>query len=191
MYNTIKMIYYSYLFLFLLSYVNAYNIHFFRGSFVDTSIYSNFVQQLQNHLPDSTIDYQNYVTCKKFEKDTILIGHSFGGVFALLYAMNNPENVKACILINSHFNHNVQMPYASISLYDIKQPVLCIFTDMDERLPCGKVFEDWEVAVNNKLNNKTFNLHKGTHFSIFTQQRSTEVISYRVVKFIKGVLNQE
>ena len=91
---------------FVLNIVKAYHIYFCRGSFIDKSMYSNFLRQLQVKLPDSKVEYQDYIAWKDFPEDSILIGHSFGGFVSLLHTMNNPENVKACILLNSHFNQN-------------------------------------------------------------------------------------
>lgn len=181
------MIYYIYLFLFFVCQVNAYYIYFCRGSFIDKSTYSQFLKQLQKRLPGSTIEYQDYIDWKEFPKDTILIGHSFGGFVSLLHAMNNPENVKACVLVNSHFNHNFQMPYLCMSMHKIKQPVLCIFTDYDEQLPCKKVFQDWDVALKERMVNKQFEMYEGTHFSIFTDMKSTQLIGDRIMKFIEAL----
>ena len=173
----------------ILNIVNAYNIYFCRGSFIDKSTYSNFLRELQATLPESNVEYQDYITCTEFPEDSILIGHSFGGFVSLLHTMNNPENVKACILLNSHFNHNFQMPYLCVSMHKVKQPVLCIFTNFDEQLPCEKVFQDWQVATNEKMDNKHFELYDGTHFSIFTQQEKVTLISDRIAKFVEQLDN--
>lgn len=175
------------LLLFVLNLVKSYHIYFSRGSFIDKSMYSNFLRELQAKLPDSNVEYQDYITWKGFSKNTILIGHSFGGFVSLLHTMNHPENVKACVLLNSHFNHNTQMPYLRVSMHTIKQPVLCIFTDMDEQLPYEKVFQDWEVAVTNKMENKIFDFYTGTHFSMFTHKEQIDRVSDRIVKFIKQI----
>ena len=174
-----------YLLLSLLYCANAYNIYFCRGSFIDKSMYSPFLKQLQRLLPDSVVEYQDYITWKEFPKNSILIGHSFGGFVSLLHSMNNPENIKACILINSHFNHDFQMPYLCVSMHKIKQPVLCIFTDFDEQLPCEKVFQDWNIALKEKMDNKVFEIYEGTHFSIFTKTESMNLVNDRIVKFIQ------
>ena len=174
---------------FVLNIVKAYHIYFCRGSFIDKSMYSNFLRQLQVKLPDSNVEYQDYIAWKDFPEDSILIGHSFGGFVSLLHTMNNPENVKACILLNSHFNHNYQMPYLCVSMQKVKQPVLCIFTNFDEQLPCEKVFQDWQIATNEKMTNKHFELYDGTHFSIFTQQEQVKLISDRITKFIQQLDN--
>ena len=175
------------LLLFVLNFAKAYHIYFYRGSFIDKIMYSNFLRELQAKLPNSNVEYQDYVTWKEFPKDTILIGHSFGGFVSLLHTMNHPENVKACVLLNSHFNHNTQMPYLCVSMHKIQQPVLCIFTDMDEQLPCEKVFQDWEIAVTNKMDNKIFDFYVGTHFSMFTHREQIDRVSDRIVKFIKQI----
>lgn len=172
---------------FALNIVNAYHIYFCRGSFIDKSTYSNFLRQLQAKLPESTVEYQDYIAWKDFPEATILIGHSFGGFVSLLHTMNNPENVKACILLNSHFNHNFQMPYLCVSMQKVKQPVLCIFTNFDEQLPCGKVFQDLNVAINEKMENKQFELYEGTHFSIFKNVNQTIAVCDSIEKFIQQI----
>lgn len=173
--------------LFGLNLTNAYHIYFCRGYFIDKTMYSNFLRELQVRLPDSNVEYQDSIVWKEFPEDTILIGHSFGGFVSLLHTMNHPEHVKACVLLNSYFNNNMQMPYLCMSMHTIKQPVLCIFTDMDEQLPCEKVFQNWEIAVTNKMNNKFFDFYSGTRYSMFTHQEQINLISDRIVKFVKQI----
>lgn len=172
---------------FVLNATNAYNIYFYRGSFIDRSIYTDFLTHLQDRLPDSNVEHQDYITRNEFPKDSILIGHSFGGFVSLLYTMKNPEKVKACVLVNSHFNHNFQMPYLRVSMHKIKQPVLCIFTNYDEQLPCEKVFQDWDVALKKQMKNKQFELYEGTHFSLFTHRTHVNLLGDSIVKFIQKV----
>ena len=76
--------------LFVLNAAKAYTIYFCRGSFIDKSMYSDFLTHLQARLPESNVEYQDYITLNEFPKDTILIGHSFGGFVSLLHTMNQP-----------------------------------------------------------------------------------------------------
>ena len=168
----------------LFYFTNAYNIFFYRGSFVDKSMYAYFIKNLQRRLPESTIQFQDYIRTSDFPKNSILIGHSFGGFVSLLHTMDHPENVKACILLNSHFNHVNQMPYLRVPIDKVKQPTLCIFTNLDEQLPCKKVFQDWDIAIEKHIENKEFELYDGSHFSIFTKPDSSKMASDNIANFI-------
>ena len=166
--------------------VTAYNIYFYRGSFINKSVYNDFLKKLQTKLPDSTIQYQDYIRLQDFPENSILIGHSFGGFISLLHAISYPEHVKTCILINSHFNHINQMPYLRIPMNKVNQPTLCIFTDFDEKLPYEKVVQDWDIAIKEQMENKKFELYSGSHFSIFTKPASTKMVIDRIVRFINN-----
>ena len=70
-------------------------------------------------------------------------------------------------------------------MHKIRQPVLCIFTNYDDQLPCEKVLQDWDVAINEKMENKQFEVYDGTHFSLFTHREQVKLVSDRIVKFIQ------
>ena len=69
------------LLLFLLNFAKAYHIYFCRGSFIDKSMYSNFLRELQAQLPDSNVEYQDYIAWKEFPKIRFLLDILLAGLF--------------------------------------------------------------------------------------------------------------
>lgn len=166
---------------------NSYNIYFFKGSFINKSLYKKFLYKLKEELPDSIIKESPYALCDKIENNAIVIGHSFGGFISLLYAINYPERIKGCILLNSHFNENYKMPYLSIKLTDIIQPVLCIYGKKDKRLPYTAVVEDMFIAKQDVNNTKIFILDDGDHFSLFTTAKNRINAVHKIKSFINRI----
>lgn len=164
--------------------ISSYNIYFFKGSFINNHIYKNFLVKLKEELPDSIIKETPYIICNKIEDNVIVIGHSFGGFVSLLYAMKYSEQIKGCILLNSHFNENYKMPYLSVKLKDITQPVLCICGKNDRRLPYTAVEDDMNIAKQEKKARKQFIFHNGDHFSTFVNAKNRLNAVYRIKKFL-------
>lgn len=166
---------------------NSYNIYFFKGSFINKSLYTKFLYKLEQELPNSIIRESPYTLCDKIEDNAIVIGHSFGGFISLLYAINYPERIKGCVLLNSHFNENYKMPYLSIKLTDIIQPVLCICGKKDKRLPYTAVLDDMIIAKQEINNTKKFIFDNGDHFSLFTSMKNRKNAVCRIKTFINHI----
>ena len=172
--------------LFSNSKINKVNIEFFHGSNIKSSFYLPFLNELQNSykLKFST---PNYITWPFFPENTILIGHSFGGTICLLYYMieklMGTSNIKACILINSHFNQREVMPYPKIDILSIRVPVLTILTDNDEKLPLSKAMDDAIYVKENNISNKIFFIVTGNHTSCFTDLNNNDTIDH-IKKFL-------
>lgn len=170
---------------------SAFNIVFLPGSHIKKSTYVPFLNKIKNNLIkkniSTTISFKNYNPFETYKNDTILITHSFGGYFGLLNCINNPDNIKGCILINSHFNQNYKMPYFSIKLKDIQQPVLTILNDKDEILPLSKAINDFKVKYYEGLDNKYFLINNGTHLSSFNNDsKIVEQISQFIIDINKN-----
>lgn len=166
---------------------NSYNVYFFKGSFIQKSLYKKFLYKLKEELPDSIIRETPYTICDKIENNTIVIGHSFGGFVSLLYAINYPEKIKGCVLLNSHFNENYKMPYLSIKLTDVIQPVLSICGRKDKRLPYSAVQDDMNIAKRENNGTKQFIFDNGDHFSTFTLEKNTLNAVYKIKSFINHI----
>ena len=114
------------------------NIGFFPGSRISVSTYTQFLQELQ--YPDCKLNPANKINISTrpsvlMPENTVLIGHSFGGSICLWLALFdkaiNRNNVKACILINSHFNQRRVMPYPPININGLDIPVLVMLNEHD------------------------------------------------------------
>ena len=173
--------------LFSNSKMNKVNIEFFHGSNIESSFYSTFLKDLQksNQLKIST---PNYITWPFFPKNTVLIGHSFGGPICLWYYMfeklMGTSNIKACILINSHFNQRNVMPYPKIDILSVHVPVLTILTDNDEKLPISKAIDDALYTKENNRSNKFFIVLKGNHTSCFTELNGMKPTIHHINNFL-------
>ena len=155
------------------------NLEFFHGSNIGSSFYEPFIEQLQNtvnkpkNLLRMNVSTPNYITWPFFPKNTVLIGHSFGGSICLWYCMLEKllgvSNIKACVLINCHFNQRNVMPYPKINMLSIKVPVLTILTNQDEKLPIFKAIDDAIFVKENNITNKMFVVIEGNHTSCFIE----------------------
>jgi len=164
---------------FLITNAHPYNILFVKGSQIQNDFYSPFLQKLQTELETQnfpqkpTVKIGEYFPTSPPEPSSIIVGHSFGGYFGLLQAIQYPEQIKACILINSHFNQRMKMPYLPIALDKVTQPTLVLLNQQDEKLPISKAMDDYHVYRHPSLPQsmtdprKEFRVRQGTHFSSF------------------------
>lgn len=155
----------------------SYKIVFLKGSFINSGLYTPLLKNLNYN----DIQFGNYNSDYNTNEDTILICHSFGGYFGLLNCMKN-DNIKGCVLINSHFNQRFKMPYFGINVEQIKQPVLTILNTDDNYLPLTKAIDDFYIQSSN---NKYFIINKGDHFSSFNDV----TISNQINNFITSIKN--
>jgi hypothetical protein len=177
-------------FLFLtITIVNAYNILIYPGSQVSLDKYNTMKDLINKKVSNSTINFKSLPSLLKYKNDTILIGHSFGGYFSLLDAKYNNDTVKGVILLNSHFNSRGKMPYPRIDMKKIKQPVLTILGDKDERLPFKKAIDDLFYRDKNYLEKKYFIINNNfTHFTGIGDNK-TEYLSDQICNFIENINN--
>ena len=182
---------------FLIINADTYNIIFLKGSQIKNDFYSPFLRRLQTELEsrnfpqNPTLKIGNYLSIAPPEPSSIVIGHSFGGFFALLNTIQHPENIKACILINSHFNQRGTMPYISLPLNKVVQPTLILLNQQDKKLPLSKAMDDYHVYRDNSqfpnysiAPQKQFRIRPGTHLSSFTEPMEIEQTVSDIVDFI-------
>lgn len=163
-------------------------IGFIHGSQIQNDFYQPFLETLQNELRiPLNITYLPYLP-QKIQNNTIIIGHSFGGFFGLLYCImdksNSINNVKGCILINSHFNERYKMPYIGIKQNMLRIPVLTLLNKNDDKLPIDKALDDYHLSIKREDMNKMFIVNPGNHTSTFVDENEMKIICRQIRKFI-------
>ena len=164
--------------------VAAYHIRFFRGSFIGKSVYQPFLDELCKHIEVNSIKFQPYISFPEYPPNTLLIGHSFGGTFALLHSQWTVQNNHSIILINSHFNVNNQMPYFDIPFDAISVKAHVFYCKEDMQLPSWAVKED-EKAAREKKDPLYFKEYEGDHFSIFQNRDLLNTCVRDIALFLK------
>jgi hypothetical protein len=162
---------------------------FYTGSWVEENKYKPLVSQINNNPCVENVRFHKFFeTPPKDRNDTILIGHSLGGYFALQDAKNYPEQVAGVILLNSHFNSRGVMPYPTIPISEIDVPVLTVLGGQDDRLPIKKAMDDaWECAQEQE-SLKFFHVNKEfTHWTGITERSGQEQIIDPINKFIDAL----
>jgi hypothetical protein len=177
-----------------INYANPYNILFLKGSRIKKEFYSPFFHQFQTEFKQQypttplTIQIGDYFPKTPPQNNTLLIGHSFGGFFALLQAIEYQERIKGCVLINSHFNQRMKMPYFPLTIDKVKQPTLFLLNHQDKQLPLSKAMDDYHVYRHPYLPNppprKEFRIRPGTHFSSFTNPTEIQQTIQEIFQFI-------
>ena len=164
-------------------------VGFFKGSLINESFYKPFLTQLSQKLP---LSYE--VSPVKFfpplilKNNTVLIGHSFGGSICLWYYLFEKllglSNIQACILINSHFNQRMKMPYPPINMSSFPIPILVILTIDDEQLPISRSIDDMNYANENNITNIKFIVAEGNHTSRFTEPKQKNETINQIQDFL-------
>lgn len=172
------------------SLLNAFHILFYPGSQVSKNNYIPLTSSLNYNTSFIKGTFlKNYSPLKNIDSnDTILIGHSFGGYFALLDYQRYPNKVKGIVLLNSHFNSRNKAFYPGIKQEEIKVPVLTILSDKDERLPIQIAVDDLLEKNKLSLNDKYYIINKNfTHFSGFEKKINdqTFLIKNQINNFIE------
>lgn len=159
---------------------------FYTGSWVKEEKYKDLLTRINEH--PQVEDVQIHKPFQTPPNNTILIGHSLGGYFALRDAQRHPDRVKGVVLVNSHFNSRGVMPYPSIKTYSVEVPVLTILAGQDERLPIRKAIDDaWECAQENEMD-KYFVVNRDLkHFTGVTNRKNQEKIVNPIVGFIDAL----
>ena len=122
----------------------AFQILLYKGSHVKDQVYAPLMSRV-NELTGknaSLVDY-HFFSRNEYKEDVFLIGHSFGGYFALLDYFKNQHRVKGIVLLNSHFNSKKKAIYPKISQEDVEAPVLTVLGGKDDRLPIKKAIHDY------------------------------------------------
>lgn len=169
---------------------NVIQIGFIKGSFIDEEFYQPFFDNLQEYSQEKlNITFLPYQPFQKVENNTILIGHSFGGFFSLLYTINeqikNRNNIQKLVLINSHFNARYKMPYFKILPDSIHVPTLILLNRKDEKLPLNRALDDYNYVYEKKDFSKQFFINNGNHTSSFTEPKEMDIVCIQIMEFIK------
>lgn len=168
----------------------AFQIFFYPGSYVKHSNYQPLLHQIQRNLHqnvslvDRSLCRPNIIT-----NDSVLIGHSFGGYFALRDMMKHPEHVKGAVLLNSHFNSRHKAFYPGISQSEVGK-VLVILGDKDKRLPLGVAIDDLFEKIQKRLYDKHYIINQGfDHFSGITGNSTHEtlLLADQISEFVRGI----
>ena len=162
---------------------------FYTGSWVPPSKYKPLVRQLEKYPNVEQVQFHKcFQSPPKDRNDTILIGHSLGGYFALRDATKHPERVAGVVLLNSHFNSRGVMPYPGISIQDVDVPVLSILGEKDDRLPIRKAMDDAWECVQKRNSNKYFKINKGfTHWTGVTEPVGQHKIISPIYTFVRAL----
>lgn len=181
---------FSYIWLFNLFHVYAWNILLYPGSQINHQKYSLLCRELSHQLGDDhNVSVVNYNPFKKHHRnnDTILIGHSLGGTFALLDAKKDVENVKGVVLLYSHFNQRGKMPYFGIPMEDIPQPTLTILGTNDSYLPFAKSVDDLFYKTKRMHTNKHFIINKNYGHYTGLDDSKTNILARQISGFIQNM----
>lgn len=169
-----------------------FQVLFYTGSWVAEKEYAPFMHELKKNIGAQKISIHRPFA-KQVEKinstETILVGHSLGGYFALQDAIKHPDKVGGVVLLNSHFNSRGVMPYCKTSIRRVSTPVLTILGVEDERLPIRKAMDDLWASIQYQHNRKFFIINKNMgHFTGITEKldESNHIIA-PIKKFINGV----
>lgn len=171
--------------LMMLNVCRGYNVIVYPGSFVNKQRYTRLIGEMRDKLGNgSKVMIDDYKLCRQYpEKDTILVGHSFGGTFALLDAKYK-QNVKAVVLLNSHFNSRGKMPYSKIDVKDISQPVLTILGTKDRKLDFVSAIDDLFYTQDEHIKNKYFLVKEGYGHYTSLNDGYCKDIAEDIVEFI-------
>lgn len=162
---------------------------FYTGSWVSEQQYKPFVDYIQNHPHVENVNFHKFLQSPpKNRNDTILIGHSLGGYFALKDAIKYPDRVAGVVLLNSHFNSRGVMPYPRISISDVEVPVLTILGGKDDRLPIKKSMDDAWECIQERETSKFFRVNKNhNHFTGITNVEGQNKVIVPIYKFLDAL----
>ena len=162
---------------------------FYTGSWVPESKYQSLVNQIQKHPFIENVHFHKwYQSPPKDRNDTILIGHSLGGFFALQDAIQYPDRVAGVVLLNSHFNSRGVMPYPRIPMHHVQVPVLTILGGRDDRLPIRKAMDDAWESIQERNSDKYFKINKNfTHWTGITEPIGREHILRPIYRFANAL----
>lgn len=166
-----------------------FQIVFYTGSWVPPSKYKPLVRQLEKHPGVENVRFHKWFESPpQGRNDTLLVGHSLGGYFALRDAVQHPERVAGVVLLNSHFNSRGVMPYPGIPIEKVDVPVLTVLGGKDDRLPIRKAMDDAWECVQERDSNKYFKINKDfTHWTGVTEVLGQEQIVRPIHRFVRAL----
>lgn len=149
-----------------------FQVLLYRGSHVPVQRYTPLLHNLRHRFSDlnATVAVSDYSFFKRrsFSEPTVLVGHSFGGYFALLDAKQNNgnNNIEGIVLLNSHFNSRGTAWYPRVHQNDVTVPTLTIAGGKDRYLPLRHVLSDFWEKVDEGHPRKYTKVYPGwNHFS--------------------------
>lgn len=166
-----------------------FQLIFYTGSWVPEFKYRSLMNHLKKHPSIENVQFHQWFSSPpKDRNDTILVGHSLGGYFALQDAIRHPERVGGVVLLNSHFNSRGVMPYPRVSITDVQVPVLTILGGNDDRLPIRKAMDDAWECVQERATNKYFKINKEfTHWTGVTEPIGQHKVVKPIYTFIHAL----
>jgi len=186
----------------------AFQLFLYSGSRVPHTAYEPIVSNVRrmNHNVNVTFVDGSFLQCRSPLRDIddkkdgkiLLMGHSFGGYFALLDAQRYPQKVSAVILLNSHFNSRLKAPYPSIPQGNMDIPVFTILGGKDERLTPRTALDDMFESIRNQYRNKFYVINPAfDHFAGMVQngvepnQSDVFVLANQITTFAKDVVDDQ
>jgi hypothetical protein len=174
----------------------AFHFLFYTGSHVEQSQYHLLANALTKRLPNSTFEFMpsspfstHPLTRIQPKDKCVLVGHSLGGVFAAVDSQKYVNKVCGLVLLNSHFNERMKMPYPGMIQSDILIPTLVILAGKDVRLPLIKALDDFYMKVRDNLHNKHFIVNTDfDHFDGITNKNGQQNIVEQITAFLNDSL---
>lgn len=180
-----------------------FQVLLYRGSHIPVQRYTPLLDSLRVRFRDlnitsvATRDYSMFGKPASFSEPTVLIGHSFGGYFALLDAKEDQKhsnNIKGVVLLNSHFNSRRTNWYSAVPQADVVTPTLTIAGAKDKALPLKHVLSDLWEKVDERLPNKFYKIYPDfSHFSGLSgmENEDTETIAEDIEVLVRSVYGND
>lgn len=170
----------------------AFNVLFYCGSFVNDCKYGCFLDSLIERYNCTVSLVKPFESVNsKIRNNSILIGHSFGGSFALKDALQYSSQVDGIVLINSHLNSRWKMPYPPFPATKVTKPLLSILAGDDDYLPLNKGLDDLYEKINERYANHFYYVNENfDHFTGIANNVSTDIITSQVASFVDAVLTR-
>lgn len=172
----------------------AFQVFFYKGSRVPTHYYEPLLDTLRDRFKgeNTTFEVLDYSLWKRnrFTRETILVGHSFGGYAALLDGLQEENTIRGIVLLNSHFNSKGTAMYPRIKQSDVHIPVMTIGGQQDERLSVRHVLSDLWEKNEDGFNDKFYKIYpEFSHFSGVDGKKTpaTDAIATDIECFIQSV----
>jgi hypothetical protein len=173
-----------------------FQVLLYRGSHVPKTVYEPLAGALQHRLADLNVTVRvegaSVFRRRSFLEPTVVVGHSFGGYFALLDALRDQERsrttLKGVVLLNSHFNsRRAAWYYPGVDQEKVLCPVLTVAGGNDERLALLHVLSDLWETLDMDLPLKFYKVYpNATHFSTLLEERVVDDIEV----FVRSVARQ-
>lgn len=160
----------------------AFQIYFLKGSFVKDKVY----EPLLKNISTSIKIYPAHLFHERtYEKDSIVIGHSFGGFLSLWDYGKNQDKIKGLILLNSHMNNGGKAVYSKINSDDIPIPILTILGGKDKQLPIDVSY--WDMIEDQKTHHYYYIDKDIGHYDMMTNHSYQKKYSEILTTFIQNI----